>query len=91
MNIHHKINCPRCGKEYLPAEIFIPAYFMGKISYIERDENNRIVSIVGSDMDLSESFTCDNCSCLFHITSEISFTVFEDKVGNFDEEYITKL
>lgn len=91
LNIEHKLTCPKCGKEYLPAEIFIPSYFIGRVRYIERDERNKIVSIVGDNMDLSETFICDNCSCLFHVNTEVSFTVVEDKVGNFDEEYTTKL
>ena len=89
--IEHIISCPNCGKEYLPAELFIPAYFIGKVRYVERDENNKIVSIVGENMDLHETFTCDACNQLFHVHSEISFRTYQDIVGNFNEEYVTKL
>ena len=89
--VEHIITCPNCGKEYLPAELFIPSYFMGKIRYIERDDNNKVVSIVGENMDLHETFTCDVCNKLFHVNCEISFRTSPDVVGNFDEEYVTKL
>ena len=89
--IKHIISCPTCGKEYLPAELFIPSYFMGRLRFVERDEYNKIVSIVGENMDLHETFTCDCCNQLFHVNCEITFTTYPDIVGNFDEDYTTKL
>ena len=42
MNIRERkkdivITCPHCGREYLPAEIYVPDAFFGKPSDIEKN------------------------------------------------------
>ena len=51
------IQCPYCNTEYLPVEIFNPKSFFGKPECIIR-ESGKIEDIVGSSMDLKESYIC---------------------------------
>lgn len=82
------IQCPYCNTEYLPVEIFNPKSFFGKPECIIR-ESGKIEDIVGSSMDLKESYICDNCNNKFTVTAKISFTSkLED---DFVEEHVTKL
>ena len=85
------IICPKCHREYLPAEIFIPKYFFGKPIDIIRDVYGEILEFSGSGMDLNESYTCDTCNTTFNVTAKISFQIETDPVGNIDEEYTSKL
>ena len=41
------IECPKCGYEYLPAEIFVPKYYFGTPENIERDEHGKIINYEG--------------------------------------------
>lgn len=68
------ITCPNCGKEYLPAEIYIPKYFLGFPHNIERDSNNKIVSYSGCGVDECETYICDNCGETFYVVAKLSFT-----------------
>lgn len=85
------IECPKCGAEYLPAEIFIPKFFVGKPAFIERDTCGKIVSYESSSMDVQETYTCDKCNSSFKVTAKLVFTTEVDKLENFDEEYSTPL
>lgn len=42
------VECPKCGYQYLPAEIFVPKYYFGVPTQIERDEDGKIISYEGS-------------------------------------------
>ena len=83
------IKCPHCGKEYLPVEIFYPNSFFGKPTEIYRNEEGEIENIQGTDMDLCETYICDDCRTLFKVDADITFTVTD--INNFDEEYTSKL
>ena len=83
------IKCPHCGREYLPVEIFYPASFFGKPTTVYRDEQGKIENISGDDMDLSETYICDDCRTLFKVEAKLDFTVTD--INNFDEEYTSKL
>ena len=86
------IKCPKCGREYLPSEIFIPEYFFGKPTTIERDANTgKIVNFYGKDMDLTERYICDKCNTPFKILAKVQFTCTEDFKYNFNEDYTTNL
>ena len=75
------ITCPHCGKEYLPAEIFIPSAFFGYPDIIRRDSEGKIIDFLGSDMDLDELYCCDNCNKPFNITASVAFhTKIDDKL-----------
>lgn len=85
------ITCPNCGREYLPAEIFIPSQFIGQPKNIERDFSGAIVDFAGDSMNLSETYTCDGCNTLFRVFSRVSFVSSQDKLGNFDDDYVTTI
>ena len=84
------IVCPNCGAEYLPQEIYIPNEFFGRATYIERDEKtHQITDVIGSSVDLDESYTCNFCNTPFSVTAKISFNTKLDVRRNFDEDYAT--
>ena len=85
------ITCPKCGKEYLPVEIFIPKMFFGMPKYVERDENGKIVSFRGNNLDLNETYCCDSCNTQFNISAKISFDASLDEELDFDSEYSKKI
>ena len=82
-----KIVCPQCGMEYLPAEIYLPNYLLGKPTRIVRDENGKILDYDGIDIDTKEKYTCDKCHTTFKVNAKMQFYASFDKVSNFDEEY----
>jgi uncharacterized OB-fold protein len=79
--------CPKCGKEYLPSEIYVPKVFFGAPIIIDRDENGKILNITGTDMDTEESYICDNCNTEFNITAKVSFNTSYDTDLDFSEDY----
>lgn len=85
------IECPNCGYEYLPAEIFIPNSYFGKPFAIDRDSEGKIIEFEGQSIDLYETYTCDKCNHMFRITSKIGFYTEDDKLQNFNEDYTTSL
>ena len=46
------IKCPKCGYEYLPAEIFFPDVLLGEPSNIIRDEEGKVEFFEGNSMNL---------------------------------------
>ena len=88
---HLFIKCPRCGREYHAAEIYIPNAFFGKPSIIERDATTgRIDNFYGDDMDLVEHYICDKCNTPFKVTAKLQFNVVEEDKINFNKDYKTK-
>lgn len=85
------ITCPHCGREYLPAEIFVTSSFLGNPTDIDRDENGKIISFNGKTMDLNEKYICDSCNKEFKITTKISFKSFIDPEDQFNTEYVSPL
>ena len=79
------IKCPNCNAEYHPAEIFFPRDFFGEPGQIIRDQNNQIVTITGTDMNLNETYRCDFCNTTFKTISKISFNTTEQI--NYDKPY----
>ena len=85
-----KIVCPKCGREYLPAEIYVPNAFFGRPQDIDRTNQGKIESFNGKSMDLEETYQCDNCNCTFNVTAKISFKTSE--VTKYDmSQYSTPL
>ena len=84
------ITCPKCGKEYMPSQIFIPKYFFGEPISIDRDNDRKIVGYIGTDMDTNETFCCDECNTEFHIKTKISFTTTINSI-DFDNDYERKI
>jgi hypothetical protein len=85
------IACPKCGHQYLPAEIFTPNAFFGKPYGIERNYNGDIMEYEGQSIDLFDTYTCDNCDTLFRISTKLSFTTSLGEEDTFEEEYISPL
>lgn len=85
------IECPKCGYEYLPAEIFVPKYYFGKPENIQRDENGRLLSYEGTSVDLFEKYKCDCCNSEFRIVSKLQLTTELAFPGSFSEEYVSKI
>ena len=83
------IECPNCGYEYLPAEIFIPKYYFGVPTNIQRDEKGKLISYEGTSVDLFEKYTCDKCNKEFRVVSKLQLTTEEP--AEFNDEYVTKL
>ena len=83
-----KLKCPYCGKEYLPSEIYYPKDFFGNPGEVVRDlDTNEIINITGDDMNLKESYICDNCGKSFKVVASVDFKVEKDSLNDFDEEY----
>ena len=85
------IECPHCGRQYLPAEIYYPKHFFGNPHDIDRLQNLKIESYLGNSMNLDEDYECDNCLKKFRVTAKISFRV--DALSKYDmsKAYVTKL
>ncbi len=84
------ITCPKCGREYLPAEIYYPNSFLGKPADIER-LNNKIEGFTGKSMDLEETYVCDNCSTKFRVTATVKFKSVEVAKHDMSRAYVTPL
>ena len=87
MDKKYIIKCPKCGAEYLPAEIFVTDY-LGNPKNIIKDENGKIEHFDGSPLELKEEYECDVCGCKFTIEGDVTFTTKEVKI-DFDEEFET--
>lgn len=85
------IECPHCGTQYLPAEIFYPKSFFGTPYAIMRSSDGRLIDYEGTSMDISETFECEKCGCNMHISSKVHFVVEEIKEDIFEEEYSSQI
>lgn len=81
------IECPRCARQYLPAEIFVPKAFFGKPYDIVRDLYGQILDYEGTSVDLFETYTCDGCNTIFRVRAKMQFITETTLLENFDEEY----
>lgn len=85
-----KIECPFCGAEYLPGEIFLPKHFLGQPKEVTRDYRGKIKSVSNlTNQDLEETYICDYCSTVFNIGADITFTTNE--VVSLKDAYVQKL
>lgn len=85
------IKCPFCGREYLPCEIYLPDYFLGKPKSIYRDGDDKIEGILGYGMNLKEEYICDSCNTPFRVTARVQFFVDELEDKNTTKDYKTPL
>lgn len=79
------IRCPKCGAEYLPAEIFVDD-LLGNPTNITKDENGKIEFYTGEPMSFVEEYECDICGCKFIIKGNVSFEteVKEDLADDYE-------
>ena len=84
-----RIVCPHCGREYMPAEIFMPEDLLGKPMEVIRNEAGHIEFYLGDSPDFIETYICDECNTEFKVEANLTFNV---SVSNeaFDEEYVSK-
>lgn len=85
------ITCPRCGCEYLPAEVYVPEAFFGKPEDIDRTSAGKIDVYGGTAMDLHEEYTCEHCGATFEVTAEIKFKTAEKTEEDFDSVFTSPL
>ena len=85
------IECPKCGRQYLPAEIFVPRSFFGKPRDVVRDVYGKILEYEDTSLDTTEYYTCDKCNTVFEVRTKISFNTDKNKTENFDEEYVSPI
>lgn len=85
------IKCPNCGREYLPAEIYVPFAFFGKPKMIVRDIDQSILDYMGSGLDVKERYICDSCNTTFDVVANISFKTYVNEKYNFAKDYSTKI
>lgn len=69
------INCPYCGAEYHPAEIFIPDYLIGKPNHIEKNSSGTILFTDGIEQDLNEKYICNYCKSPFNVSAKLEFVI----------------
>ena len=83
-----KIECPNCGTQYLPGEIYLPKHFLGQPTRVQRDIYGKVIYHEGVQQDLKEEYVCDKCGKLMKITANIKFSV---QTADTNNEYVTKL
>lgn len=77
------VKCPKCGYEYVAAEIFLPKYLLGKPNNIIRDDAGHIMLIEGEQPCSTEDYECEHCGTLFKTTLDIKS---ESKCVSKDED-----
>ena len=80
------IVCPKCGREYLPAEIYVPGAFFGNPETVLR-EDGKIIDFGGFTMDLKETYTCDGCDTVFDVTAKMTFETSVNEPRDFSSDY----
>ena len=85
------ITCPYCGREYLPAEIYVPNQFFGRPVDIDRDPAGKIEVYDGSPVDLEEEYCCEGCGKTFKVSAEIKFKTAMSDFEAFEETYTTPI
>ena len=68
-----KIICPKCGRQYLPGEIYVPNAFIGQPKNIQKDYRGHILDFQGSSMDTRETYVCDSCDTKFSVRATVQF------------------
>lgn len=84
-----RIRCPKCGAEYLPAEIFMPDDFLGRPRNVLRDSDGHIEFYEGQSLGLDETYTCDKCGCVFDVHGTVSFSSSEKATDCDNGDYVT--
>ena len=70
-----RIVCPHCGREYMPAEIFMPEDLLGKPMEVIRNEAGHIEFYLGDSPDFVETYVCDECNTEFKVEANLTLTV----------------
>lgn len=81
------IECPNCGAEYLPGEIFLPKTFLGEPKNIDKDEKGKIISFTGTNMNTLENYVCDYCGTNFKVRATINMNARINVKHDFSKPY----
>lgn len=84
------ITCPHCGREYLPAEIYVPNAFFGHPEDIDRNDSGKVEFYSGPGMDLTETYDCD-CGKSFRVVARVDFKSTPTEDSTFEEIYTSTL
>ena len=85
------IECPNCGTQYLPAELFLPHNYFNKPFFIKKDENGKILNQIDGELNLCETYNCDMCNSTFEIISDITFETNLVETEDFSEDFCVKI
>ena len=85
------IKCPKCGQEYLPAEIFYAESFLGEPRDIVKTSSGAIDFYDGDSMNLEEQYVCDHCGAILNIKAKVTFEVEIDDKKDFSKDYSVPL
>lgn len=85
------IECPKCGREYLPGEIYLPKHFLGQPEAILRNNQGKIDDYDGLPMNLEEEFVCEKCGAHFKVQAKVSFKVTDLPKYDMSNSYRTSL
>lgn len=85
------IVCPNCGREYLPAEVFVPSAFFGKPEDIDRTPAGKIDIYDGEPMCLTEEYRCDGCNTVFEVTADVRFKTKAKQKEEFSTVYTSHI
>ena len=91
MKLNYCIECPNCGYQYLPCEIFLPDNILSKSYHIERDDKGKIIDALEFNPEFKEKYICDKCNQVFECELKLSFNYKMDKNLNFGEDYIVPI
>ncbi len=86
-----KIQCPNCGCEYLPGELFIPNNVIGQPINIIKNEDGKIEAFRKGDQCLIAEYTCDKCNKPLKITVGLDFSAEVDTTHDMSESHKTSL
>ena len=85
------IRCPKCECEYLPGEIYMSDYLVGKPRDVERTYDGKIFLYDGIEQNLEESFVCEKCGKPFKVKATMSFETTYDAEHDFSEAHTVPL
>lgn len=84
------LQCPICGRQYMPAEIFMPDEFFGHQKEVIRKPSGEIDFYIGTDPELQERYICDGCGTELMISAQLSYDVVPTN-ELFEEEFVAKV
>ena len=88
---YEMIVCPKCGREYLASEIYLPKEFFVNPIDIIRDEDDKILEVIGTTMNLTEKDICDKCNTPLNIKAKVNFEATVNDRFDFDNDYVQEI
>lgn len=85
------IQCPRCGRQYHFQEIVMPTTVFQHIDGIIRNEDGKVVGVIGDKISNEEFYFCDTCDAPLKIKVKLSFEVSIEDKYDFTTDYTTVL